>query len=120
MKKVLFISILVLALFSLSSAEKFMLIVIPDTQGEVSYPALDYTLAGHPKFESQVRWIAQNKNAKNIKHVTHVGDEAISTGHGFPLRLVAPGYRGYAWVKWVTGLEVSRDPAWLESPLPLQ
>ena len=51
---------------------------------------------------------------------THVGDEVLSTGHGFPLRLVAPGHRGYNWVKWVVELEVSSDPAWLEAPLPLK
>ena len=51
---------------------------------------------------------------------THVGNEELSVGHGFPLRLVAPGYRGYSWVKWVSELEVSSDPAWLEPPLPLQ
>jgi DMSO/TMAO reductase YedYZ molybdopterin-dependent catalytic subunit len=49
-----------------------------------------------------------------------VEEEALSPGHGFPLRLVAPGHRGYGWVKWVSELEVSRDPAWLEPPLPLQ
>jgi DMSO/TMAO reductase YedYZ molybdopterin-dependent catalytic subunit len=60
------------------------------------------------------------EEAGELLLATHVGDEALSTGHGFPLRLVAPGYRGYAWVKWVAELEVSRDPAWLEAPLPLQ
>jgi DMSO/TMAO reductase YedYZ molybdopterin-dependent catalytic subunit len=35
-------------------------------------------------------------------------------------RLVAPGHRGYDWVKWVAELEVSGDPGWLEPPLPLR
>ena len=51
---------------------------------------------------------------------THVEDESLSPGHGFPLRVVAPGHRGYDWVKWVVELEVSSDPAWLEAPLPLK
>ncbi len=60
------------------------------------------------------------EEAGNLLLATHVEHEALSEGHGFPVRLVAPGYRGYGWVKWVTGLEVSRDPAWVEPPLPLQ
>jgi DMSO/TMAO reductase YedYZ molybdopterin-dependent catalytic subunit len=51
---------------------------------------------------------------------THVEDEALSAGHGFPLRLVAPAHRGYDWVKWVVELEVSSEPGWLEPPLPLR
>jgi DMSO/TMAO reductase YedYZ molybdopterin-dependent catalytic subunit len=51
---------------------------------------------------------------------THVGDETLSAEHGFPLRLVAPNHRGYGWVKWISELEVSREPGWLEPPLPLQ
>jgi hypothetical protein len=60
------------------------------------------------------------ERANDLLLATHVGDEALSAGHGFPLRLVAPGHRGYAWVKWVSEVEVSRDPEWLEPPLPLQ
>jgi hypothetical protein len=51
---------------------------------------------------------------------THVGDEPLSAEHGFPLRLVAPEHRGYGWVKWISEVEVSRDPGWLAPPLPLQ
>lgn len=51
---------------------------------------------------------------------THVGDELLSRGHGYPARLVAPGRRGYDWVKWVVAIEVSDLPAWFQSPLPLQ
>ncbi len=58
--------------------------------------------------------------ANRLLLATHVGGQALSAGHGFPLRLVAPGRRGYAWVKWVVELEVSGDPAWLEPPLPPQ
>lgn len=60
------------------------------------------------------------EETRDLLLATHVEDDPLSTEHGFPLRLVAPGHRGYGWVKWVTKLEVSRDPAWLESPLPLQ
>jgi transcriptional regulator with XRE-family HTH domain len=58
--------------------------------------------------------------ADGLLLATHVGGETLSTEHGFPLRLVAPGYRGYDWVKWISEVEVSRDPGWLGSPLPLQ
>ena len=51
---------------------------------------------------------------------TQVGDEVLSRGHGFPLRLVAPGKRGFEWVKWVERIEVNETPRWLQPPLPLQ
>jgi DMSO/TMAO reductase YedYZ molybdopterin-dependent catalytic subunit len=37
---------------------------------------------------------------------THVGGEALSPGHGYPMRLVVPGLRGYQWVKWVRSITV--------------
>jgi DMSO/TMAO reductase YedYZ molybdopterin-dependent catalytic subunit len=38
---------------------------------------------------------------------THVGGQPLSAGHGYPLRLVVPGRRGYHWVKWLARLDVA-------------
>ena len=51
---------------------------------------------------------------------TQVGGETLSHGHGYPVRLVAPGRRGFEWVKWVTEIELSEAPAWWQPPLPVQ
>jgi DMSO/TMAO reductase YedYZ molybdopterin-dependent catalytic subunit len=59
-------------------------------------------------------------DAGRLLLATHVGGERLSPGHGFPIRLVADGYRGYNWVKWVTEIEVSDEPSWWQPPLPLQ
>jgi DMSO/TMAO reductase YedYZ molybdopterin-dependent catalytic subunit len=48
--------------------------------------------------------------ARDALLATHVGEEPLSHGHGFPARLVAPGRRGFQWVKWVESIEVRRDP----------
>ena len=46
--------------------------------------------------------------------------EPLSPGHGAPVRLVAPGRRGFWWVKWVHRVEVVDAPWWVQSPFPLQ
>ncbi len=51
---------------------------------------------------------------------TRVGGEHLWHGHGAPLRLVAPGRRGYDWVKWVDEIRLTDSPAWLQPWLPLQ
>lgn len=52
------------------------------------------------------RWSLPVEEAHDALLATHVGDERLSHGHGFPLRLVAPGRRGFQWVKWVEAVEV--------------
>ena len=50
---------------------------------------------------------------------THAAGDPLSAGHGGPARLVAPGRRGFWWVKWVTGIDVVDAPAWRQPPFPL-
>jgi len=59
------------------------------------------------------RWSLPIEEAREALLATHVGDERLSHGHGAPARLVAPGRRGFQWVKWVERIEVRRrgDPA---------
>lgn len=48
------------------------------------------------------------------------GFTSLSPGHGFPLRLVAPGRRGMEWVKWLAAVRLNATGPALQSPLPLQ
>jgi hypothetical protein len=59
-------------------------------------------------------------DAANLWLVTRVGGEPLSPGHGFPARIVAPGRRGFWWVKWVESVGWSDTPWWWQPPFPLQ
>src|SRR5918996_6061808 len=43
---------------------------------------------------------------------TRTGGRPLDPGHGFPARIVAPGRRGFWWVKWVERIELSPVPWW--------
>jgi DMSO/TMAO reductase YedYZ molybdopterin-dependent catalytic subunit len=43
----------------------------------------------------------------------------LRSGHGAPVRVVAPARRGPWWVKWVETIESSDRPWWAQSPFPL-
>ena len=51
---------------------------------------------------------------------TRVEGRWLTAGTGAPVRLVAPGRRGFWWVKWVASVELSDRPAYVQSPFPLQ
>lgn len=65
--RILRLSVLFLFLFSqLTFAQKFVIPVLPDTQGEINYqPAM---------FTSQMEWLASNRDSLRIPIVLHVGD----------------------------------------------
>ena len=54
------------------------------------------------------RWSLPLSEARDATLATHVDGERLTHGHGFPLRLVAPGRRGFQWVKWVEEVRVTR------------
>jgi hypothetical protein len=58
-------------------------------------------------------------DASQLLLATHAAGEPLSAGHGAPVRLVAPGRRGFWWVKWVVRVEVSARPPWVQPPFPL-
>ena len=58
--------------------------------------------------------------AGSLLLATHLAGRPLSAGHGAPVRLVAPGRRGFWWVKWVVAVEVVDEPWWWQPPFPLQ
>ncbi len=50
---------------------------------------------------------------------TRVGGAPLAARHGFPARLVAPGRRGFWWVKWVDRIELQDTPWWWQPPFPV-
>jgi DMSO/TMAO reductase YedYZ molybdopterin-dependent catalytic subunit len=58
-------------------------------------------------------------DAAGLLVATHVGDAPLSAGHGAPARLVAPGRRGFWWVKWIAAIDVDDEPWWWQPPFPL-
>ena len=68
--------------------------------------------AGHVSVVSRTgyRWSFALSDARELLLATHVGGERLTHEHGAPVRLVAPGARGFQWVKWVERIEVREHP----------
>jgi hypothetical protein len=59
------------------------------------------------------------EQAASLWLATRLAGEPLPDGNGGPVRLVAPGRRGYWWVKWVSSIELDDRPSWWQPPLPL-
>jgi len=58
-------------------------------------------------------------DARALYLATRLGGRPLGAGHGFPARLVAPGRRGFWWVKWVASVDLDPAPWWRQPPFPL-
>jgi hypothetical protein len=58
------------------------------------------------------------EQAGELLLATRVAGMLLPDGNGGPVRLVAPGRRGYWWVKWVDRVDIDDRPAWWQPPLP--
>ncbi len=56
------------------------------------------------------RWSLPVDEARHAMLALQLDHRPLSAAHGAPLRLVAPGRRGFQWVKWVTGMHVHVRP----------
>jgi hypothetical protein len=76
--------------------------------GELLAQAQPQPTAAYVRFRSMTgyRWSLPIGEAAHVLLATHVGGLPLDHGHGAPLRLVAPGRRGFQWVKWVVAVEV--------------
>jgi DMSO/TMAO reductase YedYZ molybdopterin-dependent catalytic subunit len=64
------------------------------------------------------RWFGADTRDR-VWLATGLAGAPLSYGHGFPARIVAPGRRGFWWVKWVASIQPSDRPPWAQSFFPL-
>lgn len=64
------------------------------------------------------RWFPRS-DARHLVLATGLDDAQLLPGNGYPVRLVAPGRRGFWWVKWVRRVSISDRPSWWQPPFPL-
>ena len=80
--------------------------------GDLLAQAVPLSGARYVRFRSVTgyRWSLPLEEALKTLLATHESGAPLSHGHGAPLRLVAPGRRGFQWVKWVVAVEVLDAP----------
>jgi DMSO/TMAO reductase YedYZ molybdopterin-dependent catalytic subunit len=73
----------------------------------VTFNGADVGVAKTPDF---IRSLPMRKAVDtNTLLALHMNGEPIPALHGFPLRLVVPGWDGTSWVKWVNSLDVANE-----------
>jgi DMSO/TMAO reductase YedYZ molybdopterin-dependent catalytic subunit len=83
----------------------------------VSSDAIEVAFWGADKGKEKIRGADYEQNfarclsisdamREDILLAYEMNGEPLSTGHGFPLRLIVPGWYGIAWVKWLMNIEL--------------
>lgn len=80
----------------------------PDAS-HVIFHALDTPKAHEPPFLRSLS--IDDLRARGAILAWAMGGDTLLPPHGFPLRVVVPGWAGQHWVKWLTRIQVAREPA---------
>jgi DMSO/TMAO reductase YedYZ molybdopterin-dependent catalytic subunit len=75
---------------------------------EVCFDGADVPVGSQPDFQRCIP-VSKAMSAETML-VYEMNGEPLPTSHGFPLRVVVPGWAGDCWVKWVTGIKVLDKP----------
>lgn len=76
---------------------------IKDDGVEVVFDGADVPIGTMPDFQ---RSIPRGKALSDCLLAYELNDKPLPSLHGFPLRVIVPGWAGDCWVKWVTRIEV--------------
>jgi len=82
---------------------------------EILFDAADVPIGTMPDFQRSIP--VKKATDNNTILAYEMNGETLPAKHGFPLRVVAPGWAGDSWVKWVTSirvLEKEHDGFWMK------
>ncbi len=84
----------------------------PDRSLHVAFEACDVVeMPKEGRFTYGVSIPMAKAMSSEVLLATEINGEALSPEHGFPLRVVVPGYAGVRSVKWLSDIIVKADPS---------
>jgi len=82
---------------------------LADAAVHVEFHGLGPVVAGKPAFVRSLP--IADVRARGVLLAWAMNGESLIPAHGFPLRVVVPGWTGQHWLKWLTRIEVTAAPA---------
>jgi DMSO/TMAO reductase YedYZ molybdopterin-dependent catalytic subunit len=70
----------------------------------IMFDGADVPVGTMPKFQRSIP--VDKALAPDTMLAFQMNGQALTAAHGFPLRVIVPGWGGDAWVKWLTGITV--------------
>ena len=89
---------------------------VKDSAKEILFDGADVPLGTMPDFQRSIP--AKKALDPNTLLAYEMNGETLPVKHGFPLRVVAPGWAGDSWAKWVTSIRVldkEADGFWMKA-----